>query len=145
MTELPNKILASALARSKLGPANVAGKADVPLRVAANAICGRPVATISYLRICRAINFDPTPTLKMQIASGPDFDFAYLGMALKVTRGLNKQSHRAAAIAIGVGASTICRAERGEPMAIGIVLSICAYVGVHPFGYMRQGVGECFP
>jgi DNA-binding XRE family transcriptional regulator len=59
---------------------------------------------------------------------------------LKVKRGLNKHSHREAAKAIGVGASTVCRAERGEPMQIGVVLSICAYLGVHPFGYMRGSV-----
>jgi DNA-binding XRE family transcriptional regulator len=137
MTELPNKILGAALARSKLGPANVAGRANVPLRIAANAICGRPVATNSYLRICRAIDFDPAPSLKMQNACGPDFDFSYLAMALKITRGLNKHSDREAAKAIGVGASTICRAERGEATQIGVVLSICAYLKVHPFGYMR--------
>jgi hypothetical protein len=138
MTELPNKILARALDRSKLGPANVSDRADVPLRIAANAICGRPVATNSYLRICRAIDFDPAPSLKMQNACGHDFDFSYLAMALKITRGLNKHSHREAAKAIGVGASTVCRAERGEPMQIGVVLGICEYVGVHPFGYMRM-------
>jgi hypothetical protein len=142
MSELPNKILGAALIRSKLEPANLAGKADVPLRIAANAICGRPVATISYLRICRAIDFDPAPTLKMQSGCGPDFDFSYLAMALKVKRGLNKHSDREAAKAIGVGASTICRAERGEPMQIGVVLGICAYLGVHPFGYMRGNVSR---
>jgi hypothetical protein len=144
MIELPNKILARALDRSKLGPANVAGKADVPLRVAANAICGRPVATVPYLRICRAIGFDPAPMLKMESGCGLDFDFAYLAMALKVKRGLNKHSDREAAKAIGIGASTVCRAERGEDIQIGSVLSICGYVGVHPFGYMSEPPRETF-
>jgi hypothetical protein len=130
--------LADALDRSTITPSALARKADIPTRIAANAICGRPVATVSYLKICRAIDFDPAPMLKMESGCGPDFDFSYLGMGLKMRRGLNKHNDRQAAKAIGVGASTICRAERGEPMQIGVTLGICAYIGVHPFGYMRE-------
>jgi hypothetical protein len=138
VTETTQKSLTAALDRSMITPSALAIKANIPTRIAANAICGRPVATISYLRICRAIDFDPAPDLKMESGRGADFDFGFFGMALRLRRGLNKHSERAAAHAMGLSASTVCRAERGEPMQIGVVLSICVYVGVHPFGYMRD-------
>jgi len=136
--------LTDALVQSAITIGDLASKADVATRVAANALSGRPVASMPYLRICRAINFDPAPTLEMQCCCGADFDFAYFAMALKIARALKTHSTRQAAKAIGVGASTICRAERGEPTQIGVVLSICRYVGVHPFGYMREVSRETF-
>lgn len=119
-------------------PEHLAQSTDIPKRIAANALCGRPVATGSYLRICRAINFDPAPALGREAIHGSDFDFSFLAMGLKIRRGLNHHSDRAAAKAIGVKASTVCRAERGDYVGIEVVLKICRYVGVHPFGYMRD-------
>jgi DNA-binding XRE family transcriptional regulator len=130
--------LADALKDAGIAAPEITRQANVSLRIAANAICGRPVATISYLRICRAINFDPEPMLKTESARGPDFDFAFFAMGLYVRRRLNNHTERQAAKAIGVSPSTVCRAERREPMQIKVVLEICRYIGVHPFGYMRE-------
>ena len=41
----------------------------------------------------------------------------------------------AAAEAIGISAATVCRIERGQPVSIGVMLKVCAFIGVHPFGY----------
>ena len=129
--------LADALNLARLAPSHLANRASVPLRIAANAMSARPVAAVSYLKICRAINFDPTPTLKAETPLGLEFDFQYLGIALRVRRGVNNHSDREAAKVMGIGASTVCRVERGEPVQIGSVFRICNYLGVHPFGYMR--------
>jgi len=134
-------MLAPKLADALAGACSVdelARVAHVPQRIAGNAMSGRPVATNSYLKICLAVGVDPAPTLKMEKSCGPNFDFAYFAFALKLRRGVNKHTAREAAKATGLSAPTICRAERGEPMQIGVVLALCAYIGVHPFGYMRE-------
>ena len=115
--------------------AKIAIRAGVSPRQMMNAQSARPVATVAYLRICAAIQFDPLPAIPHAIPEPSDFDFAFFSMAFRMKRGLNLHNDREAAKAIDVSATTVCRVERGDAMFIGVVLRACGYIGVHPWGY----------
>jgi hypothetical protein len=139
MTDTPRERLAAFLqAKGIKATAEFAHKAGITTRHAANALTGRPVATVPYLRICAALGFDPLPELSYRIPEPADFDFAFFAMGFKIARGLKGDKDRTAADAIGgISASTICRIELAHIMGIGVVLRACRYIGLHPFGYLR--------
>jgi len=133
----PRDALADALScftRAQAGA--IAKKAGVTVRQAANAICGRPVETISYLRICTALEFDPLPEIPHPLLGEPsDFIFGLFGSAFAIRRRLQNLTHRNAGQAIASAAATVVRIERGDVMSIGVVLRACRWLDMHPYGY----------
>lgn len=132
----PGERLAVYLRRRMAEYSQFAWRAGVNSRQAANAVLGRPVATIPYLRLATACGFDPCPDLPAPAVEPSDFDAALFGLALNIRRQLREDSDRDAAEIMGLSASTVCRIEKGHIVNIGVVLSACRYIGVHPFGYL---------
>lgn len=132
----PTRLLATELTQRG---ANLQGgygtMAGITTRQLANAICGRPLCAVAYLRLCSALQFDPCPELLHPPIVPADFDFAYFAMGFRISRGLRGHTHKQAADAIGVSPSTVCRIEAGKVMFIGVVTRACAYIGMSPFGY----------
>jgi hypothetical protein len=122
-------------------PADLAYRAGITGRQAANAIKGRPLATVPYLRASIAVGYDPLPELahNKHIIPG-DFEFLVFAVAFRLTRRLSGHSLRDCAALLNVSATTLCRLEAGDPMFIGVVLRACRYIGVHPFGYVSVSV-----
>lgn len=130
----PRERLAEAL--KGIDVPSAARTAGVTARQAANAIGGRPISTVAYLRLCMAMGHDPAPGHHLVVPNKPsDFDFAFFAMDFKIARGLKRHTDRQAAKAIEVAPATICRIELGHIMSIGVVLRACAYIGLSPFSY----------
>lgn len=145
MSESPREQLGDLCAGlSGKARADLARRAGITSRQATNAFQRRPVATVAFLRLCIALNFNPAPEIPLTIPTPPpsDFDHAYLALAFRIMRGINKQSVREAGKIIGVSGFTISRLENGHIMSIGVVLRACGYIGVHPFGYLREIVSR---
>lgn len=139
MTETPRTSLARAFARIDQDqiPA-VASAAGVSPRQVSNLIVGRPVKANAFLRLCAALNHDPLPELPHSPLIYPaNFDHAMMAMGCKIKRGLNGHDLDAASKAIGFSRATISRVENAHVMSIGVVLKVCAYIGVHPFNYFQ--------
>jgi hypothetical protein len=117
--------------------AQFAIRAEVGHRQMANAMQGRPVATVPYLRLAAASGFDPLPELDHPAVVPSDFDAAFFAVAMNMRRQLNHHTDRQAADAMGLSAATVCRIERGDSVNIGVIIKACRYVGIHPFGYLR--------
>lgn len=133
----PAQKLAEALAR-QTDHASVAKRAGVNLVAMANALRGRRIDAVSHLRLAAAIGFNPCPDLLADVPAPADFNFAFFGMGFYLRRGLNRHSHGQAAEIIGVAPQSVCRLERGERMAISVVLRGCTYIGLSPFGYFTM-------
>jgi hypothetical protein len=65
-----------------------------------------------------------------------DFDFGFLSMALVLKRGLNGHDAAQSGAAAGLSSVTIGRIERGDALAIGIVVRACKYMNIHCFSYL---------
>ena len=117
--------------------AQLAHKAGVTPRDFLNAQSGRPCATVPFLRICVTIGLDPMPEILHVMPAKPsDFDFGFFSMALRLKRGLNGHSEAQAGAAAGLSHVTISRIERGDALAIGIVVRACKYMNIHVFSYL---------
>jgi hypothetical protein len=136
MTLSPRERLAQAL--DTIGDyAQLAHKAGVTPRDFLNAQTGRPCPTVPFLRICVAIRHDPMPELPHIMPEKPsDFDFGFFSMAFRMKRFMRQHSEAAAAVEMGFQAATICRIERGDALLIGVILKVCKYIEMHPFGYL---------
>lgn len=116
----------------------LAAQAGVTLRQAANAITGRPVAAGAFLRLCVVVQHDPAPDIEYPAPSEPrEFDCILFAMALRIIRGLNGDTERAAGKKMQMSATTVCRLEQGYQTSIGVVLRACRYLGRHPYSYLR--------
>lgn len=137
----PRERLAGALALVR-NTLELPVKAGVSARQVANAINGRPVATIAYLRLCMAIGLDPMPGRLLLARQRPcNFDFGMFSLGFRLRRRVNRHSEREAANLIGVSASTVCRIEAGTKMQIGVVLRTCAYIDAHVYHYCQLPAG----
>lgn len=117
--------------------ARLAHKAGVTPRDFLNAQSGRPCATIPFLRICVAVRHDPMPEIPHIMPEKPsDFDFGFFSMALCLKRGLNGHNEAQAGAAAGLSPVTISRIERGDALAIGIIVRACKYMNIHIFSYL---------
>jgi hypothetical protein len=136
MTPSPRERLAQAL--DPIGDyARLAHKAGVTPREFLNAQAGRPCPTIPFLRICVAIQHDPMPSLPHLMPEKPsDFDFGFFSMAFRMKRAMNGHNEAQAAAAMGFKAATIRRIEQGDALLVGVVLKVCSYLQIHPFGYL---------
>ena len=85
------------------------------------------------------IDHAPLPVLAQPIGEvrPADLDQGLFALGFRLRRGLNKHTMRQAGEACQMSAATVMRLERGEVMSIGVVLRCCAYIAVHPFGYLR--------
>jgi hypothetical protein len=111
--------------------------AGVAFSAACNAYCARPVDTVHYLRLCIAVGFNPMPEIPADLPFFPsDFDRKLLAAGLVIRRTLNRHSLRECGDAIGIGHTTVCHIEAGDPVSISAVFGACRYIGVHPFGYL---------
>src|ERR1039458_1346157 len=114
----------------------IAQQAGVTSRQASLARAGKPVNAGAYLALCAASGVDPVAgTSRPAKALSPNVAWWLLSGALYITRHLKKLDQRAAAEAIGISAASVCRVERGQSVSIGVMLKVCAFIGVHPFGY----------
>lgn len=117
--------------------ARLAHKAGVTPRDFLNAQSGRPCATVPFLRICVAVRHDPMPEISHAMPEKPsDFDFGFFSMALRLKRGLNGHDEAQAGAAAGLSPVTISRIERGDALAIGIIVRACKYMNIHVFSYL---------
>ena len=114
----------------------IARQAGVSSRQASLARAGKPVKAGAYLALCAATGIDPVDG-KARPAKllSPNVVWWLLSGALYITRHLKKLDQRAAAEAIGISAASVCRVECGQPVSIGVMLRVCAFIGVHPDGY----------
>jgi transcriptional regulator with XRE-family HTH domain len=113
-----------------------ARRAGVTSRQASLARAGKPVNAGAYLALCAATGIDPIDgkSRPAKVLS-PNVVWWLLSGALYITRHLKKLDQRAAAEVIGISAASVCRVECGQPVSIGVMLKVCAFIGVHPFGY----------
>src|ERR1700722_4375854 len=131
----PREHLAQALEIS--GEAHYAHRAGVSPREFMNAKRARPCPTVPFLRICVAIRHDPMPESPSVIPEKPsDFDFGFLSMALCLKRGLNGHDEAQAGAVACLSPVTISRIERGDALAIGIIVRACKYMDIHCFSYL---------
>jgi transcriptional regulator with XRE-family HTH domain len=114
----------------------VARQAGVTSRQASLARAGKPVNAGAYLALCAITGIDPVDgkSRPAKVLS-PNVVWWLLSGALYITRHLKKLDQRGAAEAIGISAASVCRVELGHPVSIGVLLKVCAFIGVHPFGY----------
>jgi hypothetical protein len=114
----------------------LACQAGVTPRQASFARTGKAINAGSYLALCAASGIDPVDgkSRPAKVLS-PNVVWWLLSGALYITRHLKKLDQRAAAEAIGISAASVCRVECGQPVSIGVVLKVCAFIGVHPDGY----------
>ncbi len=113
-----------------------AREADVPPRLTSLARAGKPVNAGAHLALCAAVGIDPVdgkPRPAKRVS--PNVVWWVFAGALYITRGLKKLDQRAAAKIIEVSPASICRAERGRPVSIEVMIKLCAFIGVHPDGY----------
>jgi transcriptional regulator with XRE-family HTH domain len=114
----------------------IARQAGVTSRQVSLARSGKPVNAGAFLALCAVSGVDPvTGTSRPPQALSPNVAWWLLSSALYIRRNLKKLDQRAAAEAIGVSPASVCRVELGHPVSIGVMLKICAFIGVHPFGY----------
>jgi transcriptional regulator with XRE-family HTH domain len=114
----------------------VARRAGVPSRQASMARAAKPINAGAHLALCAATGIDPVDGTSRPIKQiSPNIVWWLLSGALCITRSLQKLDQRAAAKVIGVSPATVCRVERGQPVSIGVLIKICAFIGVHPDGY----------
>jgi hypothetical protein len=111
-----------------------------PIRMQ-QAIAGRLNATIPYLRLAAAMHYDPTEAgtwpIDQPMPIG-DFDFVMLAMGLRMRRILSSHTTSQAAKAMDIGLGLVARFERGDALAIGPTMKVCAYVQHHPMALIRQ-------
>jgi hypothetical protein len=121
----------------------LARRAGVTSKQVVNLVVGQPISANAYLRLCVVIEHDPLPELAQPMGEvrPADLDQVLFALGFRLRRGLNKHTMRQAGEACQISAATVMRLERGEVMSIGVVLRSCAYVGVHPFGYLRTVSG----
>ena len=90
----------------------------------------------AYLALCAAVGIDPIdgkPRHVKELSS--NVVWWLLSGALHITRSLKKLDQRTAAKVIGISPATVCRVELGQPVSIGVLIKVCAFIGVHPDGY----------
>lgn len=117
---------------------SLAAKAEISHYQASNAIKGRPVSAIAYLRIAAAIGFDPLPSVQRNHVELQDFRFQIFALAFARKRASVAHTVRATSAVTGLSIATISRLEHGDPMHIGVVLAGCEYIESHPFDFMVE-------
>jgi hypothetical protein len=65
-----------------------------------------------------------------------DFDFGFFSMAFQMKQAMRGDTDAAAARHMGFMPATIRRIERGDALLIGVILTVCKYIEMHPFGYL---------
>jgi transcriptional regulator with XRE-family HTH domain len=114
----------------------VARRAGVPSKLASMARAGKPINAGAHLALCAATGIDPVDGKSRPAKQlAPNVVWWLLSGALYITRSLKKLDQRAAAKVIEISPATVCRVERGQPVSIGVLLKVCAFIGVHPDGY----------
>jgi transcriptional regulator with XRE-family HTH domain len=115
---------------------SIARQAGVTSRQVSLARSGKPVNAGAYLALCAAVGVDPVDGKDRPVKSvSPNILWWVLSGAMYISRNLKKLDQRAAAEVIGISAASVCRVECGQPVSVGILLRVCAFIGVHPFGY----------
>lgn len=115
----------------------LAHAAGISVRQAANAIKGRPVSTIPYMRLAVVAGFDPMPELPHADTRPCDFDFQFMALAMRMRRELNGHGERDAAQISGLSLASVWRIENAHMVSVRIVILGCRYLGVHCFGYLN--------
>jgi hypothetical protein len=87
------------------------------------------------LRLCAAMQWDPCPELPHAMIPPGDFDFTFFSMAIFMKRGLNGHTEAQAAQIMNVSPHTVKRIEIAHRQSIGVVISGCKYLNLHPFSY----------
>ena len=115
-------------------------KAGISAFHLAQAMSGRLNATVPYLRLAAAMDYDPTEGQWPFDQPKPigDFDFVMLAMGLRLRRALNDHTEGQAAKDSAIGLGHVQRLERGDSLCIGSILRACSYIQIHVFGYIRQ-------
>jgi transcriptional regulator with XRE-family HTH domain len=114
----------------------IARQAGVSPKLVSLARAGKPINAGAYLAVCAAIGIDPVDGKRRPVQQiKPSLVWWQLSAALHIIRSLKKLDQRAAAKVIGVSPATVCRVERVQPVSIGVLIKVCAFIGVHPFGY----------
>src|SRR5262249_27141114 len=117
----------------------IATRAGVTSTQVVNLVVGYPISANAYLRLAVAMEYDPLPALPMpsgMIRPG-DLDQVMFALGFRLRRGLNNHTLREAGKCCSMSGATALRLERGMIMSIGVVLRACAYIQVHPFGYLQ--------
>ena len=134
MNALTNTLQSSASSWTELDA--IARQAGVSPRQASLARAGKPVNAGAYLALCAATGIDPVDERSRPAkVLSPNVVWWLLSGALYITRHLKKLDQRNAAEVIGISAASVCRVECGQPVSIGVLLKVCAFIGVHPDGY----------
>jgi transcriptional regulator with XRE-family HTH domain len=115
---------------------SLAREARVTPRQVSLARSGKPINAGAHLALCAAVGIDPVDSKPRPVkVLSPNIVWWILSGALYITRNLKKLDQRAAAKVIGISPATVCRVECGQPVSIGVMLKVCAFIGVHPDGY----------
>ena len=135
MSALSNALQSSAFSWPALN--EVARQAGVTSRQASLVPCRQTDQRGSASHsLCAATGIDPVDGRPRSAkALSPNVVWWLLSGALYITRHLKKLDQRSAADVIGISAASVCRVEQGQPVSIGVMLKVCAFIGVHPFGY----------
>jgi transcriptional regulator with XRE-family HTH domain len=142
MNALSNVLQSSASSWAALDA--IAGEAGVMSRQVSLARAGKPVDAGAFLALCAVTGVDPVGGASRPARTlTPNVAWWLLSWALYTTRALKKLDQRAAAEAIGISAASVCRVETSHPVSIGVLLKVCAFIGVHPFGFTAPPV--CLP
>ena len=134
MNALPNALQSSASSWAALD--EMGRRAGVTSRQVSLARAGKPVNAGAYLALCAATGIDPVDgKARPARVISPNVVWWLLSGALYISRHLRRFDQRAAAEAIGISAASVCRVECGHPASTGVMLKVCAFIGVHPDGY----------
>lgn len=142
MNALSNVLQSSASSWAALDA--IAHDAGVTSRQASLARAGKRVDAGAFLALCAVTGVDPVGGASRPAQPlSPNIAWWLLSWALYTTRALRKLDQRAAAEAIGISPASVCRVETSHPVSIGVLLKVCGFIGVHPFGYAAPLV--CLP
>jgi hypothetical protein len=121
----------------------LAAKAGIGIKSIARASIGGPLSTVDHLRLCCAVEVDPMAGfgtahygLRKGFPPPSDFDFDFFALGLKLRQRLNRHPDDKTCREIGIKHNTLTRLKLGYAEQIGPVLRACAYIRVHPFGYL---------
>jgi hypothetical protein len=115
---------------------SLARQAGIMPRQVSLARSGKAINAGAHLALCAAAGVDPVDGAAQPVkVVSADVVWWLLSGALYITRNLRKLDQRGAATAIGVSPSTVCRVECGKPVSAENMIKVCAFIGVHPYGY----------
>jgi hypothetical protein len=118
-------------ARAALGP--------LPSCVARGSSYSYRVDADAFIALCARVGLCPLTGERITPLPEPAaLCLQTLGAGCAVKRHLENLECEALARRLGIGRTTLWRLEKGMPTSIEVILAVCDFIGVHPFGYLRR-------